>query len=553
MNIKLYNHQEIDTNECFNQLKEHNKIVFQASTGYGKGVVIPWVAKYSGYGKALVLCHREVLVDQLVDSMALLGMTSEKVIQTTKKLHHKSDCYVGMVESVVNRLNKDKDYFKDIGILICDEAHRKEFLKAFPFFPNAKIVGFTATPVWLERETYWKCNYCRSEYNHNKECCGCETAEWSRPLTMSRYYNSIVVGHGISYLIENGFLVQDISICKVFDDSSLTIKGGEFTTDSLDAVFDSQDAKYDVVKHYEEYALDKKTIIFNSSIKANKHLLDEFIKAGYTNVKLDDSKSKEEPSKEIIQWFKDTPNAILLNVDKYTAGMDVTDIECVILNRATLSLSLFLQCVGRGGRSTKLIPKDHFYLIDLGGNVARHLEWSDESRDWEKIFYEGIGEDKAKKQVLDQVTDCPECGMIYQRTTKVCPECGFTEEKPPLIKTDDEISDIVLQPLRKTPPPNGEAIYKYVKHIDKNINYALNSVLVNKIVDMFITHKVTSKTINNTINNGMFEKRVGDLIRKAYFVLIKKEDIIPENWQGRTIDTLIERVKVKLKKKYNIE
>lgn len=553
MNITLYPHQNKDTNVLFEKLKTNKRLIYQASTGYGKGVVIAWVGKYAGYGKPLIVCHREVLVDQLIDNMALLGMTSEKIVQETKKLHHKSDCYVGMIESIYNRILKNPNFLKDVGLIICDEAHRKEFLKLFPLIPKAKVVGFTATPVWLERETYWKCNYCRTEYDHNKECCGYETAEWGRSLTMSKYFDDIVVGANIKYLIENGFLVQDISICKTFDDTSLKTKNGEFTTESLDAVFDTQEAKYDVVKHYEEYALGKKTIIFNSSIKANKHLLEEFKKAGYENVKLDDSKSKEEPSKDIIQWFKDTPDAILLNVDKYTAGMDVTDIECVILNRATLSLSLFLQCAGRGGRSTKLIPKDHFILIDLGGNVARHLEWSDDSRDWEKIFFEGIGEDKAKKQALDQITDCPECGMLYPRTTKVCPECGYSEEKTPIVKEEQEVSDIVLQPLRKTPPPNGEAIYKYVKHINKNINYALNTILVNKIVDMFITHKVTQGTILNTINNGKFDERVKANICKAYFTLVSKKDIIPENWQGRTIDTLIERVKVKLKKRYGIE
>lgn len=550
MSINLYPHQAHDYNVLTQKIFNSQRILYQASTGYGKGVVIPWAAKYLNLGKTLVLCHREVLVNQLIDNMSLLGLTSEKIIQKTRKLHHKSDCYVGMIETVYNRVLKNPNYLQEVGLIICDEAHRLEFIKLFEYFPNSKIIGFTATPVLTYRDTYFKCNYCKTEYPSLTECCYQEVAEYSRPRTMSKYYDDIVVGASIEYLIEHGFLVQDVSICKVFDDTSLKQKNGEFTTESLEQVFDTDEAKYDVIKHYEEYAKGKKTIIFNSSINANKHLLEEFKNAGYENVQSDDSKN---PNPKIIDWFKKTPDAILLNVDKYTAGMDVTDIECVILNRATLSLSLYLQMAGRAGRSTKLIPKDHFILIDLGGNVKRHLEWSDPSRDWERIFFKGIGEDKPKKQALEQITDCPECGMLQPRTTKICTECGYEEpEKPKTEGVEDEVSEIILQPLRKTPPPNGEAIYKYVKHIDKNINYALNTVLVDRIVDMFITHKVNSATIEKTLENGKFEERVKVNINKAYFVLVKKKDIIPENWQGRTIDNLVERVKNKLKKRYGI-
>lgn len=550
MSIQLYPHQAIDYAKLVEKLKVNRKVIYCASTGYGKGVVIPWAAKHLNLGKTLVLCHREVLVEQLIDNMALLGMTSEKVIQKTRKLHHKSDCYVGMIETVYNRVLKNPNYLKEVGLIICDEAHRGEFYKLFEYFPNAKVIGFTATPVLTYRDTYYKCNYCKTEYPELTECCHQEVAEWSRPRTMSKYYDDIVVGHNIQYLIDNGFLVQDVSICRPFDDSSLKVKNGEFTTESLDEVFDAEEARYDVVKHYEEYAKGKKTIIFNSSINANKHLLEEFKKAGYENVQSDDSKN---PNPNVIDWFKKTPDAILLNVDKYTAGMDVTDIECVILNRATLSLSLYLQCVGRAGRSTKLIPKDHFIHIDLGGNVARHLEWSDPTRDWEKIFFYGIGEDKPKKQALEQITECVNCGGLNARTKKICDFCGYQEpERPILEAVPEEVSDIILQPLRKTPPPNGEAIYKYVKHIDKDINYALNTVLVGRIVDMFITHKVTAETIKKTIENGKFEERVKANLRKAYFTLIKKQDIIPENWQGRTIDNLVKRVKKKLEKRYNL-
>src|SRR5690606_4013751 len=140
MSIQLYPHQAIDYNILVEKLKNNDRVIYCAATGYGKGVVIPWAGKYLGYGKPLILCHREVLVDQLIDNMALLGMTSEKVIQKTRKLHHKSDCYVGMIETVYNRVLKNPNYLKDVGLIICDEAHRGEFYKLFEYFPDAKVI-----------------------------------------------------------------------------------------------------------------------------------------------------------------------------------------------------------------------------------------------------------------------------------------------------------------------------------------------------------------------------------------------------------------------------
>jgi superfamily II DNA or RNA helicase len=49
--------------------------------------------------------------------------------------------------------------------------------------------------------------------------------------------------------------------------------------------------------------------------------------------------------------------------------------DTIILNRATKSLTLYYQMIGRGSR--KLPNKDMFTVIDLGNNAARFGLWSD--------------------------------------------------------------------------------------------------------------------------------------------------------------------------------
>jgi len=73
----------------------------------------------------------------------------------------------------------------------------------------------------------------------------------------------------------------------------------------------------------------------------------------------------------------------LTSVSILTTGFDEPSVENIILNRATKSLTLYYQMIGRGSRRLK--NKEEFNVIDLGNNAARFGLW-DEPVDWELIF-----------------------------------------------------------------------------------------------------------------------------------------------------------------------
>ncbi|WP_434127357.1 helicase-related protein, partial [Enterococcus faecium] len=109
---------------------------------------------------------------------------------------------------------------------------------------------------------------------------------------------------------------------------------------------------------------------------------------------------------KVVEWFKETDGAILVSTGTFTTGFDVKEVECIIINRPTKSLSLWHQIVGRGARTSDLIFKDNFIVIDLGGNVSRLGKWSDDI-DWQNIFFNGLIPEKKKKELLIQ---CEQCG-----------------------------------------------------------------------------------------------------------------------------------------------
>ena len=64
------------------------------------------------------------------------------------------------------------------------------------------------------------------------------------------------------------------------------------------------------------------------------------VKQDYAIRHLDNTSSNED-RKDILHWFKHTPDAILTSVGILTTGFDEPTVETIILNRATKSLTLY--------------------------------------------------------------------------------------------------------------------------------------------------------------------------------------------------------------------
>lgn len=547
--FKPFPYQREAIKSIINKFKENERIVFQLDTGGGKTACFSflskyWVEKYKN--KVLILCHREELISQACETLVKAGLTFEKITPGTKILTHASDVYVAMIETLDRRLKKNPKYLFNVGLVVSDEAHVQIFNKVYDYFDNAKILGVTATPVLLGRDTFFRCSRCNTESNEVFNCCNHEAMEWTKPRTMSSIYSDIVVGPKIDFLIESGQLVREINFVKDYiDTDSLTIDySGEFSNKEQDEAFGSDNSLFNVVLNYEELCKGKRTIIFNNSAKTNLKVHDQLKEKGY-NVKLFDSVNDTDVSrKQLVKWFRENDDAILCNVGVFVAGFDVKEVQAIILNVATTSLSRYLQMVGRGGRSTDKIYKDNFIVIDGGGNVNRFNAWSDNTRDWERIFFNGVGKEKPKKEIVEQIKECDNCGYYMSRTAIECPECGALIITQKREKTE---GDLIAKPLDKIPLPNGEKIYRYTVSQGENIHFA-HKILINQILDLFIFHQVSKELYEKTKNNGKLDEKISKMIRACFFVLMAKKDI--QSGSNRTLKYLKDKTKERLEKYY---
>ena len=259
-----------------------------------------------------------------------------------------------MVETLHNRLNDDDNFIKDIGLVIVDEAHYNSFRKIFQYYQNCNILGVTATPL-----------------SSNKA------------LPLKDNYNKLLVGESISGLIEKGYLSNADTFSYDVNLHGLKIgTNGDFTISSSDTLYSNYFMQEKLIFAYEEVSLGKKTLIFNAGIETSIRVYESFKKLKYPIRHLDSTFSDKD-RKEILKWFKDTPDAILTSVGILTTGFDEPSVKTIIINRATRSLTLYHQMIGRGSR--KLPNKDQFQVIDLGNNVRRFGLWQDYIN-WQDAF-----------------------------------------------------------------------------------------------------------------------------------------------------------------------
>ena len=539
--MKPYLDQEKSINDVLNHFDIEQKLLFQLPTGGGKTACFSFISKrfIKKYGgKVLVLAHRDELINQTLATLRTIGVTCESVVSSKKSLNHLSDIYVAMVKTLENRLDKDAGFLKDVGLIICDECHLLQYAKVMDYYPNAKILGVTATPTVLKKVSFTKCSVCQKQYDNIEMCCGYETYEYTRRFTLSEIYENIILGTSISELIYNDRLVRDVNYeIGGLDRSTLKIdnKTGDYDSKSSDEYF----GEFDVVGNYEAIAKGKKTLVFNSSSKTNQICYQSFIDAGYENVKLFDSVNETENRKKVLKWYKETPDAILCNVNCFTTGFDEPTVECVILHRATLSLSLFQQMVGRGGRKCFSAYKPNFIVIDGGGNIAVHGKWSDEV-DWESYFFGSNEKPRPKKEALDQVKQCSNCGVIHAKNVIECPECGFTEKEP---IQEQKISKEIATLTDEIPKPNGMKIVEYCNRIGREKGFAW-VILINQTIDLFIRHSVTLGMYDKSIKNERFEKSIRSIIKEPY------QSIQAMEGKMRTKAYIINRIKTKLDKHY---
>lgn len=388
--MQLFEDQQVFTHQVAVSLSKNRKSVGQLPTGGGKtfifsNITARWISKQNT--SVLIFVHREELLEQTRRTLYREFKIEVIPIVAGMKYIPPSKVYVGMVESAFKRLHK----ITNIGLVIIDECHIAVFNKIHEEFEEAKILGFSATPL---------------------------AANKKKPLNL--FYEDIVCGPQINELIKSGRLSQNITYGpkNVVNTDELKMKGNEFDEEMMAVQFRKPKHINSTIHQYRERGVGLKTMIFNVNLQHSRDVCEAFNQAGYKCKHL--GSDTESERKDILKWLSETPNAIVCSVGMTTTGFDDPTIEHIIVNKATASVTLWLQMCGRGGRVIEG-RKSSFFITDMGENWRRHGDWN-QDRDWNDLFFYPA---KANKPGVPPIKSCPECEAIVAAGAKHCDWCGY--------------------------------------------------------------------------------------------------------------------------------
>jgi superfamily II DNA or RNA helicase len=404
--ISLYDYQEqyiAEIKSLFRQGKK--RVVLCSATGSGKTIMFSYMTREASQRnkKILILTDRKELFSQSHGSLFNMGLTA-KEIKPNKNIDLEGNLYVAMSQTIQRRIHKEEylNLIQSMDLIIIDEAHKMSFDYIFRYITEKTyVIGATATPHREGKQT-----------------------------SLEEFYDDIVQVIDTPHLIDKEKLSKCTSFGVPVDLSGIKTKNGDYDEKSMGDKFSEMKLYHGVYENYMRIAPNEKAIIFAPNIQSSIDLVKDWESKGLPIKHVDCYMNNRE---EVIEWFKNSTNGIISNYGILTTGFDVPDIQIVILYRATKSLPLFLQMVGRGSRVTA--TKKTFKLLDFGNNIKRHNYW-EYPRQWSL-------RKKKKNEGVAPIKECPECAYMMHARIMKCPECGHEFEPSEKEKEQKEFAELV--------------------------------------------------------------------------------------------------------------
>lgn len=319
--------------EAIDKINEHweewDRELLVLPTGCGKTVVFNTIANQRD-GKTLILAHREELIEQARDKYhGMFGEVPGKIKAQEESIR---DVTVGSVQTMMRR-----DYSGLFDTVIVDEAHHAvsdSYMNVLGQFPNAKVLGVTATPDRGDKKS------------------------------LAKYFDGIAYEYGIRDAIKDGYLcpITAQTVPLEIDMTNVKISIGDFQVDSIAESLEPYLEQ--IAAAIQIHAAGRKTVVFCPLISIAQELADMIPGAREVNGNSTDRK-------ETLEWFdKAGPGAVLCNAMLLTEGWDCPSCDCVVVLRPTKIRSLYCQMIGRG---TRLHPgKDNLLILDFLWLCQKH-------------------------------------------------------------------------------------------------------------------------------------------------------------------------------------
>ena len=341
-------------------------------------------------GGVLVVAHRIELIDQISRTLDKFGI-EHGLIVSGKPVDETKQVQVASIQTLARRILETSKGNSDFSLIIIDEAHHalaKTYKMLWDRWPSARFLGLTATP-------------CRM--NH---------------AGFTELFRKILVSWPIQEFIDKGWL-SDFDYISARPDNlmmqriaSLEKRGadGDYQTREMATVLDVPESIEHLFNTYRQYADGKKGIVYAIDREHAQHIT-EYYQGHGVNCCWIEAKTPAAERERLIEDYRADRIKVCVNVDILGEGVDFPEVEFIQLARPTLSLSKYLQQVGRGMRVSK--GKECVTILDQVGLYQTFGLPTDE-RDWIRMF-----------------------------TGKIAGKAGVIGERPIIIREEEDEKELV--------------------------------------------------------------------------------------------------------------
>lgn len=455
MSFKLRWYQEEAVASLFDYfLNNSGNPLVALPTGTGKSVIIGEFVKRALYQypqtRIMMLTHVKELVEQNYEKLKAMWGNAPCGIYSAglkKRVMHTPIIY-GSMQSVIQQIKryengKEKTSFGRIDLLVVDECHTisEDATTSYRVLidslkkenPYLKVIGLTATPYRLKG-------------GHLLDC-GIFT-DICYDLTAPDKFNK---------LFDQGYLCRVIPkrASTQIDTSNVKITAGDFNKKALAEISDDDQTTYNAVREIVNVGIERERkawLVFGTSIEHCEHIQGMFTELGIESAVVHSKLSMKE-NDNIIKLFKSGRIRCLINNDKLTTGFDYPSIDLIGMLRATTSVGLWQQMVGRGLRIAE--GKENCIVLDFAGNTQRLGAIND------PIIPRRKGKKDSDQAGVAPMKICPQCDCYNHSRATECEFCGY--KFPLYSKLNSQSSELEL--IKDVRP-------KYEQYEVKNVFYS---------------------------------------------------------------------------------
>ena len=339
-----------------------NRALLISATGTGKTYASAFAMRELGFNRVLFLVHRSTLAKQALTSF-------RKVFEDKKSMgivgagysDYEADYIFAMVETLHKEDNLRKFDPEEFDCIVLDEAHHSPantYQKVMEYFKPKLFLGMTATPDKRDDGEASKNVYELFHYQIAYEIRLQQAME--EDLLCPFHY----------------FGISDISV--VTDEQ---MKARNISEENFGKLTSDERVRHVIeqAKYYGYSGERVKGLIFCSRNRECEELSAKFNELGYRTIALSgDNKDKErEKAFERLAMNEEDatdemqPLDYIFSVDILNEGVDIVEVNQVIMLRPTQSPIVFIQQLGRGLRKAE--NKEYVVILDFIGNYNNNF------------------------------------------------------------------------------------------------------------------------------------------------------------------------------------